>query len=137
MKNEQFSSALYVVIVLARNKKIKMNSRKIAMGLKTNPVVVRRLVTQMAEAGILEARKGRDGGVWLSRDPQSITLADIYKAVCTRDLIVGFDRPKARFCPVSCSMKTIVKKISSRVEKDLFKSLSQFNIADFTKGLRV
>lgn len=135
MKNEQFSSALYILMVLARGEKTKMSSREMASGLKTNPVVVRRLMAQLSESGLIESRKGRDGGVWLARDPHRVTLADVYKAVASREMISDFDRPKTKSCPVSCSMKKIVHQISSRVEKDLFKSLAQFRLSDLMKGI--
>jgi Rrf2 family protein len=135
MKNEQFSSALYILMVLARGQNKKLSSREMASGLKTNPVVVRRLMAQLAESGLIESRKGRDGGVWLAQDPNKVTLADIYKAVSSREMISDFDRPKTKSCPVSCSMKKIVHSISSQVEKDLHKSLSQFRLSDLMKGI--
>lgn len=130
MRNEQFSSALYVLMTLAYNKDRKLSSREMAMGLKTNPVVVRRLMCQLAEAGLVESRKGRDGGVWLAQDPKRVTLADIYRAVETPEMIAEFDRPKLKACPVSCSMKKIVGQVSFRLEKDIEKSLARTKLSD-------
>lgn len=135
MRNEQFSSALYVLMSLAYNSDRKLSSREMAMGLKTNPVVVRRLMSQLAEAGLISSRKGRDGGVWLAMDPRKVTLADIYKAVEVPDMIADFDRPKLKACPVSCSMKKIVSQVSNRLEKDIEKSLAQTKLSDLLQKI--
>lgn len=135
MKNEQFSSALYILMALAFNKEKKMSSRQMAEGLKTNPVVVRRLMSQLSISGLIVSRKGRDGGVWLAKDPKKVTLADIYKAVDSPDAIADFARPSSKACPVSCSMKKIVNRVSNHVEKDIFKSLSQFRLSDLLEGI--
>ncbi len=135
MKNEQFSSALYILMVLARDQKKKLSSRQMAAGLKTNPVVVRRLMTQLADSGLVESRKGRDGGVWLVKPPEKVTLADVYKAVQARETITDFARPKTKSCPVSCAMKNIVSEVSEHVERDIYKSLSEYKLSDLLKGI--
>lgn len=135
MRNEQFSSALYVLMTLAYNSDRKLSSREMALGLKTNPVVVRRLMSQLAEAGLIESRKGRDGGVWLAVEPNKVTLADIYRAVEIPEMIADFDRPKLKACPVSCSMKKIVGQVSIRLEKDIQKSLAQTKLSDLLQKI--
>jgi len=130
MRNEQFSSALYVLMSLAYNSDRQLSSREMAMGLKTNPVVVRRLMSQLAEAGLIISRKGRDGGVRLALEPHKVTLADVYRAVETPEMISDFERPKVKSCPVSCSMKKIVSQVSVQLEKDIQKSLRQTRLSD-------
>lgn len=134
MRNEQFSSALYMLITLAYHDahlgQKKMNSKEIALGLKTNPVVVRRLMAQLSEAGLITSRKGRDGGVWLAQSPNKVTLADIYKAVELPDMISEFHKPALKACAVSCSMKKIVSQVSDTLEKDVRKSLAKTKLSD-------
>jgi Rrf2 family protein len=130
MRNEQFSSALYLLMSLAYNGERKMNSKEIALGLKTNPVVVRRLMALLSEAGLIKSRKGRDGGVWLALEPEKVTLADIYKAVELPEMITEFQKPALKACAVSCSMKKIVSQVSDRLEKDIRKSLAQTKLSD-------
>ena len=134
MRNEQFSSALYMLITLAYHDAYlgqkKMNSKEIALGLKTNPVVVRRLMALLSEAGLITSRKGRDGGVWLAQSPDKMTLADIYKAVELPEMISEFHKPALKACAVSCSMKKIVSQVSDTLEKDVRKSLAKTKLSD-------
>lgn len=130
MRNEQFSSALYVLMTLAYHQDRKMNSKEIALGLKTNPVVVRRLMALLSEAGLINSRKGRDGGVWLAKSPSKLSLADIYKAVELPGMISEFQKPALKKCAVSCSMKKIVSQVSVSLESDIRKSLTKTKLSD-------
>ena len=130
MRNEQFSSALYLLMTLAYNQDRKMNSKEIALGLKTNPVVVRRLMALLSEAGLIKSRKGRDGGVWLALSPEKVSLADVYKAVELPEMISEFQKPALKNCAVSCSMKKIVSQVSESLEKDIRKSLTRTKLSD-------
>jgi Rrf2 family protein len=130
MRNEQFSSALYLLMTLAYHKERRMNSKEIALGLKTNPVVVRRLMTLLSDSGLIKSRKGRDGGVWLARDPAKVSLADVYRAVELPEMITEFDKPALKACAVSCAMKKIISQVSNSLETDIRKSLSKVRLSD-------
>lgn len=52
----------------------------LAERLHTNPVVIRRISGQLARAGLLRVRRGAGGAV-LARQPESITLEDVWLAV--------------------------------------------------------
>ena len=52
-----------------------------AFSIGTNPVVIRRLVGELRDAGLVSAARGSGGGVRLARDAADVTLADIAAAV--------------------------------------------------------
>ena len=57
------------------------NSESIAQKLGTNPVVVRRLIGSLREAGLVRTQLGAGGGASLTRCPDKISLLDIYNAI--------------------------------------------------------
>lgn len=57
------------------------NSESIAQKLGTNPVVVRRLIGSLREAGLVRTQLGAGGGASLTRCPDKISLLDIYSAI--------------------------------------------------------
>ena len=61
-------------------------STEIAEKLDTNPVVVRRVLASLQQARLIESQKGPTGGSRLLKSPNSISLADVYKAVETGPL---------------------------------------------------
>lgn len=49
--------------------------------LKTNPVVLRRTMGRLRDAGIVRSEKGHGGGWSLARSLDSVTLGDVYAAL--------------------------------------------------------
>ncbi len=79
-----------------------------------NAVIIRNVLGQLREAGIVETRQG-SGGAHLAKTLDEITLYDIYKAVdCTGDdgLFRFHENPNAK-CPVG---RNIHKVMDSRLE---------------------
>ena len=58
----------------------KVTSEFIASSVCVNPVVIRRILLQLKDAGLVDVARG-SGGATLKKPPQSITLLDVYRAV--------------------------------------------------------
>ncbi len=76
-----------------------VSSAQLAASMPTNPVVVRRVTAMLARAGLIATRMGAGGGAWLTRDPASITLDEVLRAVdgCTH---LGVPPAGVKGCPV-------------------------------------
>src|SRR5271169_616819 len=59
----------------------QLSSTQLAGSLGTNPSLVRKLLTPLANAGLVRSSFGRDGGIRLSRAAEAITLREVYSAV--------------------------------------------------------
>ncbi|MCD7756005.1 MAG: Rrf2 family transcriptional regulator [Firmicutes bacterium] len=70
---------LLFVAVLSPTQRV--TSTLVAESTGSNPVTVRNLFLKLSESGLLTASAGKNGGVHLARQPQNITLWDIYRAV--------------------------------------------------------
>jgi len=57
-----------------------VSSEWIGASANTNPVVVRRILSDLIESGLVEGVKGAHGGYRLARSAAKITLNDIYLA---------------------------------------------------------
>ncbi|MFM9278524.1 RrF2 family transcriptional regulator [Paenibacillus jiagnxiensis] len=76
----RFGIAVHALICLAQSGKA-MSSAAIAKKVNSHATFVRRVLIQLVQTGIVEAKEGRDGGYILQRDPDQITLADIFLAL--------------------------------------------------------
>ncbi|MGE0969365.1 Rrf2 family transcriptional regulator [Klebsiella sp. WOUb02] len=76
----RLSRVLHVLVHLACDGG-NYTSQQLAEMLDTNPVLVRRSMAGLREAGYVRSEKGHNGGWSLSCDPTLVTLLDIYKAV--------------------------------------------------------
>jgi Rrf2 family transcriptional regulator, nitric oxide-sensitive transcriptional repressor len=70
-----------------------------------------KVVTGLAGAGLVETTRGRGGGVALVRDPESITLGEIMRAM-EKDYAVVECLGPARFCRVAgvCGARNVFAK---------------------------
>jgi Rrf2 family protein len=58
-----------------------VTSEQMAEFVNTNPVVIRRILGPLREAGLVTSQPGPGGGWRLSRPPAEISLQDVYLAV--------------------------------------------------------
>lgn len=126
--NSRFAVAVHALAMLAARADAKQSSREIAHSVATNPVVIRRLLAQLARAGVVEASHGAKGGFRLARPAAKITLDEIYRAVEEGGF---FALPEKRNddCPLACRMKTILDGVFSRVEAKVLPELKRTTLA--------
>jgi DNA-binding IscR family transcriptional regulator len=67
--NSQFSMAVHVLMMLARSREENLKSDQLAASVNTNPVVIRRLLGQLAHANMVVSQTGANGGTRLTRCP--------------------------------------------------------------------
>jgi len=58
-----------------------VSSAALAASMPTNPVVVRRVTSMLGKAGLIGARAGANGGAWLLKPAEDITLDNVLRAV--------------------------------------------------------
>ncbi|WP_413537168.1 Rrf2 family transcriptional regulator [Carnobacterium divergens] len=80
----KFPVAVHVLSILSLNRQTTIYSDYIAASVNTNPVVIRRIVGLLKKAGLVDSAPGM-GGINLLKEPQEITLYDIYNAVSVKD----------------------------------------------------
>src|SRR5262245_32035310 len=63
-----------------------LTSDQVAASVNANPVVIRRSLGDLRLAGLVEVRHGAGAGWRLAREPEEITLLDVYAAVAQEPL---------------------------------------------------
>lgn len=79
-QNNRLSAALHVLLHIADNEK-PMTSEELATCLGTNPVVVRRTMAGLRDAGLVTSARGHGGGWAVARPLDAVSLADVYDAL--------------------------------------------------------
>ncbi|MEK3883537.1 Rrf2 family transcriptional regulator [Paenibacillus sp. PL2-23] len=75
-----FKIAMHAVARLAQ-KNCVLSSAVIAGQVDSHATFLRRVLQSLAAAGIVESRGGREGGYFLKKPADSLTLGEIYEAV--------------------------------------------------------
>lgn len=137
MVNQQFATAVHVLTALGCFPNQLLSSEMLAASVKTNPVVIRRLLAQLIKAKLVVSTRGKSGGVSLAKDPSKITLKDIYLAVSPPEAISPRDKTPFKKCPVSCAMYDIMADISNGTQKATLTYLESKKISDLTKKIEL
>ena len=104
-------------------------STEIADHAGTNPVVVRRVLGRLREAGLLTSEKGHSGGWRLARAPRNITLADVYLALDER-LIATDDSADVPRCSVESALHRTLAGVFEETERQLIDRLRETSISE-------
>ena len=128
-RNSRLALALHTLGHMAAEPERMRTSSEIASHAGTNPVVVRRVLGKLREAGLLVSEKGHAGGWQLARVPQKITLADVYLALDER-LIATDDQGSESECFVEHALHHRVSQVIDRIERSLVEHLAATTIAE-------
>ena len=127
--DSRLSRMLHVLLHMARHDQ-PFTSEQIAKMLATNPVVVRRTMAGLRDAGYVQSEKGHGGGWMLARDLREVTLLDIHQAVGgPRLFAIGHlrDNPK---CAVERVVNQSLNQALGQAEALLLERLDAITLAE-------
>ena len=128
-RNSRLSLALHTLGHMAGDPDQLRTSADIAAHAGTNPVVVRRVLGRLREAGLLVSETGHAGGWRLARAPQSITLADVYLAL-DESLVAANTEQEVSQCSLEYALHRQVSNVLKDVENTLIERLKETTISD-------
>jgi Rrf2 family protein len=135
LSSSRFLVAIHALSVLARNQgKGPVCSSVIADSVHTNPVVIRRLMSELERSALVKSTAGRTGGFELARSAPAISLADVYSAVEDGTVFRPHKLDPQAECPVAKHFMSVLSPPLRAAEKALTQSLRATTIADVVKA---
>jgi Rrf2 family protein len=134
--NSRFAIAVHTLALMANHEETPLKSELIACFVKTNPVVIRRLLPVLAKADLVETQSGASGGSRLKKKPEEISLWEIYQAV---EMCAAFSvhQPLSEGeCKVSRNIESVLINIQNRVDKAVWKTLCGVTLAEVLQMLK-
>ena len=136
LSSSRFVVAIHAMSVLARAAgKGPVCSNMVAQSVHTNPVVIRRLMSELEKARLVRSVAGRSGGFELDRDATTITLADVYKAVEDETIVRMHKIDPDAECPVAAQIGKILTTPLRAAESALAQSLSLTTLKDVASAI--
>lgn len=127
--------AVHIMTVLVYLRE-KTSSELLSESVNTNPVVIRRLLSELNRAGLIRAERGKQGGFTLARDAKDISLLDIYRAVNGDEGLVSLhDNPENPACAVSCKVRGVLSKHLDNAQGVFERELGKVMLADVEKAM--
>jgi DNA-binding IscR family transcriptional regulator len=133
MRNDsRLSRMLHVLLHMAQRSE-PYTSDQIARMLQTNPVVVRRTLAGLRDAGYVKSVTGPGGGWTIACDLRTTTLLDVQKAVGSENLFVmGIDNPNP-ICAVERVVNAALSDAMERAERILCERLGEISLASLAR----
>lgn len=129
IQSSRFIIGTHVMIILAISRGRLVDSDFLAFSINTNPVVVRRILSQLRAAGLVASRPGRHGGVEIALNPEKISLFEIYTALEQGPLVHRYYSPPNQNCPVGYTICDVLEPFLEQAEQAFFAQLKEINIA--------
>ena len=129
-RNSRLSLALHTLSHMAGDPNRVRTSADIADHAGTNPVVVRRVLGKLREAGLLTSEKGHAGGWKLAVPADSISLADVYLALDERLVSGASQDEEPSDCSVETGLQERVAEVLAEIEASLVERLKETSIRD-------
>ena len=126
----RFAVAVHVLVVLAYKAGEPVTSGLLAASVNTNPVVIRRLLLALQQAGLVATRKGAGCGSRLRRTPERISLDQVYRAVESDEPFARHTRKPNQGCPVGHCIQAALEEIFASAEAALERDLAKTSLAD-------
>ena len=131
--SSKLSVGTHVLTVFALKPGEPLTSEFLACSVNTNPVVIRRLLGSLRDAGIVESKTGVGGGWSLLLDPERITLLDILRAVEPQDEFFALHRSEPNpECPCGLHIQGVLTEVYDKVQDGMTRQLSGITIACIT-----
>jgi len=128
--------AIHILTLLAFCGPEPLTSGFIAGSVNTNPVVIRRLLARLREAGLVGSQGGPGGGWQLLRAPGKVTLRDIHLAVeGTPPFALHSADPNPR-CPVGRNIQAALEGVYASAQAALEADLARTTLAHLVKTVK-
>ena len=111
-------------------------SAQLAMSVNTSPSFIRRTLSKLSKAGLIETAKGKNGFCRLARKPSEISLLDIYVAVEAPKAFSIHHYEVQKPCAVSCNIKAALESALERTQLGMERTLAKITLADLLSGIR-
>lgn len=130
--SSRFTIAVHVIACIEIFKdKYQLNSEFIAGSVNVNPVIIRRIFTQLKRAKLIKVLRGGNGGVSLAKPASKITLLDVYRAVSSveaKGLFNFHKNPNAK-CPVGRNIHSVMDGRLRKIQMVMEKEMSAMSLA--------
>jgi len=132
----RFAFAIHVLAVLAHQRAAGgACSDKLAGSVNTNPVVIRRLLSQLRKAGLVKTQKGSSGGSTLGRLPEAISLDAVYRAVEPMASFATHRQKPNQRCPVGAGIERVLDEVFSSAQAALESELARRSLRDVLQAM--
>lgn len=114
----------------------KITSDFLASSINVNPVIIRKILSQLKDAGLIEVKRG-PGGAAIAKPLNEITFYDVYQSVdCIEEnTLFHFHENPNPDCPVGKNIHYVLDDKLLRIQTAMEQELKSITLADMNSDL--
>ena len=126
MYSTKLSVSVHMLLLVATSQ-MPITSERMSESINTNPVVVRKLISKLQKADLIETKRNI-GITKLKKDIKDISLLDIFLAVEPQTALFGIHHNVNLQCSVGAVIESTLADVYKTVEEPLYASLSTITL---------
>ncbi|WP_343686578.1 Rrf2 family transcriptional regulator [Chryseobacterium gleum] len=132
MNNTRFATAVHIMTLLAKSPNEWLTSDWMAGSINVNPVIVRKEISVLREAGLIISRQGKEGGSQLAKNADMITISEIYKAVKNTEVLGKKNQNPNPACNVGKEINIHLNTLFEETDHLVINFLGDKSLQEFT-----
>lgn len=132
--SSELAVGLHIVGFLTARRGEPITSETLAETYGTSPVVIRRVLSKLSKAGLVETRRGVGGGSVLAQDSAACTLRDVYEAVVEDQPLLR--RPPRDGSGVAKVLADYINDLYGEAEEALLSRLGSVTVEEMDATVR-
>lgn len=133
MKTDSRLSGVLHILVHMTDADGPLTSEQLAGMMQTNPVVIRRTLGGLRKRGLVSSEKGHGGGWRIARDPDEVTLLDIYEALDSPALFSIGNRQERPTCTIERTVNGLMDDALRDAESVLLARLREVTLGELSR----
>lgn len=130
-RDSRLSGILHVLLHMAEEDG-PITSEQLAKAMRSNPVVVRRVMAGLRRDGLVVSEKGHGGGWRIARPLSTITLRDIHDAIGSPAVFAIGNRSEAPDCLVEQAVNAAMDDAFAQAEALLMERFGALTLAELS-----
>lgn len=133
MVKSKFAISVHILTLLSMSEEEWTSSEYIAGSMNANPALVRKELSALREAGLVESKEGKSGGSRLRKPASQIRMSEVFEAV-KEEHVFGFspNLPNPE-CPVGRGINDALDGLFTEIDVTIGNKLKKMTLAAFSK----
>lgn len=136
--SSRFTIALHIfACVDTFQDEYKVTSDFLAASIGTNPVIIRKILTQLQAAGLIAVARGT-GGITPTRELACISFYDVYQAIepVEEGSLFRFHQHPSPTCPVGRNIHALLDDKLQNIQSAMEEEMKRYTIEDLRTGMQ-
>lgn len=136
--SSRFTVALHIFTCVDTFKdEYKITSEFLAGSINTNPVIIRKILTQLKNAGLITVARGT-GGITPTRSLKEITFYDVFVAIeaVENGNLFNFHASPNPQCPVGRNIHTLLDDKLKAIQLAMENEMKKYTLDDLRSGIK-